>query len=229
MRVHNLVEDLVIQKVKEMFAGAKDLQDAGICISEQCQMDVVCFVLNRIPPEYATSGRGVAYSENDYKKKIQRLADITALIKEGMQTISARQRPVGGEMDSLDPGYYFNVPSVIGRLFNGANFAPISDVSVALKLNGELVKVLDPNWQNPYSMVKNTAGTFLFWPHPIPSEENKITKTFEFEIEVKAPGYEELHYFFEQESTSGDHFMDFVMTTESYRLRDLYLFPLSEE
>lgn len=220
MRIHNLMEDLVIQKVKEMYPES----------SAPFQQDVICYVLNRVDPEYVVSGRGIAHSETaDYQKKLQRLADITRLVKEGMAAVTTNRRQRSpGDFGPGDHGFYFNFPSIIGRLFGGLNFEPASDVSIGLYFKGKLLQVIDPNWQNPYRMVINTAGTFLFWPHPIGAETQGEEKTFELELRVVEPRYEPLHHFFSLTLKAEPEFIDFVNTTDSYRTPDLYLFPTEE-
>jgi len=151
MRVHNLTKDLVIQKVKEVFSQKEDLVHRGFCISPQCELDVVCFVLNRMPPEYVVSGRGMAHVEQDYRKNSQKITDIVALINEGLEVVTRNQRPRGNTEPSEEQlGYFWNFPSIIGRLFNGLNFEPIPDTEVFLLSEGVPVRVIDPNWQNPY-------------------------------------------------------------------------------
>ena len=122
-------------------------------------------------------------------------------------------------------GSFFNFPSIIGRLFNGENFSPISDVKVYLLENGVPVPVIDPNWQNPYMMVINTAGTYLFWPHPLRAEAEGIERTFAMEISVDDPLYESLRIPFEFTITSQNRFVDFVNSSDSFRIKDQYLFP----
>lgn len=224
MRVHNLVKDLVVQKVEELFAESAlqgDWSDPGT------RYDVICYVLNRVPPMYVVSGRGIAHSESaDYRSKLQQLADITRLVKEGMESVQARRRtrPEGNFGPEHD-GPFFNFPSVIGRMFHGVNFEPVHDVTVGLYREGQLVKVIDPNWQNPYRLVVNTAGTYLFWPHPLTASAGETSRDFEFEVRVDDPGYEPLRYVFTLNVQAEDDFIDFVNTTASTRLKDLYLFP----
>lgn len=226
MRVHNLVKDLVVQKVEELFAEAADLKAAGLS-DPGCRYDVICYVLNRTPPQYAVSGRGIAHNETiDYQKKVQQLADITRLVREGMESVGRHQRDrVEGSFGPERQGPFFNFPSIIGRMFNGGNFEPVHDVTVGLYQDGELVKVIDPNWQNPYQLVLNTAGTYLFWPHPQSAKAGETSRTIELEVRVDDPRYEPLHYFFHLTAQAEQDFVDFVNTTASMRLKDLYLFP----
>ncbi|NNM67771.1 MAG: late competence development ComFB family protein [Spirochaetales bacterium] len=225
MRVHNLVKDLVVQKVEEIFSSS-DLasvppDDPGT------KMDIICFVLNRIPPQYVVSGRGMAYSESqDYQQKIQRLADITRLVKEGLEMVRMNRRDrTNAPFNESKEGRFFNFPSFIGRLFDGANFAPLHDLEVSLLHEGKLLRVIDPNWQNPYKLVTNTAGTYLFWPHPIPALDHETQKTFHLEIAVEDPRWDPLHYHVEITLNAESDFVDFIDTRGSFRIKDLYLFP----
>ena len=217
MRVHNLVKDLVVQKVEELFSEA----------DEGSRFDVICYVLNRVPPQYVVSGRGVAHMESaDYQQKVQQLADITRLVKEGMESVDRNRRDRGSGTFGPDrKGPFFNLPSVIGRMFNGVNFEPVHDVTVGLYEAGSLVKVIDPNWQNPYRLSANTAGTYLFWPHPMTANPGEASRTVEMELRVEDPRFEPLHYFFSLTAAADPEFIDFVNTTTSTRIKDLYLFP----
>ncbi len=227
MRVHNLVKDLVVQKVEELFADASELQALALDQDPGSKYDVICYVLNRTPPQYAVSGRGVAHSETaDYQKKVQQLADITRLVKEGMKAVGNHRRERTEGTFGLDRnGPFFNFPSIIGRMFNGVNFEPVHDVTVGLYQGGKLVQVIDPNWQNPYHLSLNTAGTFLFWPHPQTASPGENARTIELELRVDDTLFEPLHYFFSLTAQAETEFVDFVNTTTSTRLKDLYLFP----
>jgi len=216
--------DLVVQKVEELFADPALVSDET---DQASRYDVVCYVLNRVPPMYVVSGRGIAHSEAvDYQSKLQQLADITRLVKEGMESVAARSRNrPDGTFGSEHDGPFFNFPSIIGRMFHGVDFAPVHDVNIGLYRDGELVKVIDPNWQNPYHLVLNTAGTYLFWPHPLTAKSGEKARNFEFEIRVDDPAYEPLRYAFSLTLNAEDEFIDFVDTTAATRLKDLYLFP----
>jgi competence protein ComFB len=227
MRVHNLVKDLVEQKVEELYSDASQLQSLALDRDPGSKFDVVCYVLNRTPPMYVVSGRGIAHNETlDYQKKVQQLADITRLVKEGMESVSRHRRDrAEGTYGPDRTGPFFNFPSIIGRMFNGGNFEPVHDLTVGLYQDGALVQVIDPNWQNPYRLVLNTAGTYLFWPHPQTASPGEQSRTVELELRVDDPKFEPLHYFFHLTVTAEPEFIDFVNTTASTRLKDLYLFP----
>jgi competence protein ComFB len=223
MRIHNLMLDLVSQKLEEYEAGLAPESK----IDEASHFDILCYVLNRISPLYVVSGRGFAYTENqDYAERYQRLADISILIHEGHQVVQRKrqERTLTSTEENLS-GPWFNFPNIIGRLLYAENFSPVDTGKVFLFYQRELMKVMDPNWQNPYQMVSNTAGTYLFWPYPIRAEKVGDVKNFELEIRVEHPNYEPLRYAFALQLVAEEDFVDFARITTSHRIKDLYLLP----
>ncbi len=176
MDIHNLMEDLVKATVNELFDAEERGASGSWCTCGQCRMDVACYVLNRIRPEYVVSSRGIAYTEQDYGEKLQKTADVVSLAREGWARINSAKRPNhehvsnGAVMERPAPeGPVFNLPPIMGRVFNVSNFEPVSGATVTLGDGGSLQPMMDANWQNPYGIVKNTAGTFIFWPAPVPA------------------------------------------------------------
>ena len=63
MNVHNLMEDVVIKAVNTLYDKVKAEKVAWLtCDCENCRLDTVSYVLNRIPPKYVVSGRGVTHN-----------------------------------------------------------------------------------------------------------------------------------------------------------------------
>lgn len=233
MEIHNLMEDLVLSTVDELFDAQAQGTTGGWCTCRQCRMDVACFVLNRLKPEYVLSGRGVAYSEQDYQEKLQRVADVVSLVKEGWARINAAPRPnhtrdgdatSSAGCDGTFDGPVFNLRPIMGRLFNGLTFEPISSVEVSLNDEHGLVRMMDSNWLNPYPLVSNTGGTFTFWPFPVGASSIGETRAFSFTINASPAGFEPL-----------SHYVEFTVQAEArpicqlsmqtvHRLPDLYVF-----
>jgi competence protein ComFB len=230
MDIHNLMEDLVKNTVHELF-DAEEKGCAGTwCTCRQCRQDVACYVLNRLKPEYVVSGRGVAYVEQDYMEKLQKTADVVSLVREGWSKVNASKRPNhphicdDPERPMLD-GPAFNLPPIMGRLFNGSNFEPVSDVNISLLDAGGLVDMMDSNWQNPCSIVRNTAGTFIFWPRPVVAGNRGESRLFAFTIAARIPGFEDFNHFMELEIVADPAAcMQFSMQAV-HKLPDLYIFP----
>lgn len=232
MRVHNMMEDLVEKMVNEVF---EEKESAGFPLAGcyQCRLDVICYVLNRIKPEYLISGRGLAHYDKDFQNHMQKNADIAALINEGIRKIETRQRPYysqkpAEEEPPLVEGPAFNLPVISGRLLHGKTFEPIEDIHVALLENETLVPMIDYTWQNPYLLVEGTRGNFTFLPRPVSARKKGETLNVSFEIRVEAENYTTLRHFFElhleaQQEVNGSFSMDKIL-----KIGDLFLFPESQ-
>ena len=231
MEVHNTVEDKVITAVGQIFEDIeKDGNQEKYCTCNQCRMDVVCYALNRLTPHYILSSRGASRVQHDNSQSQQEAADITTLIHEGLKRISHNQRPNfdhSGESVKAGPSSnlpVYNVPTIMGRVFSGDNFAPISDAVIELLWNGELVPMKDGNWQNPYHIVSHTDGNYSFWPAAdVASSANKH-KIFEYSLKVSAPGFETVNHFFKIPVASEIKTAGSFTFERTFKLPDLYLF-----
>ncbi len=196
MNVHNIMEDLVTQRVNALY---EHLESEGTpwlsCSCENCRLDAISYVLNRIPPRYVVSGRGVTHNANKFSQDIQIRADIDALGIEGIRLINQTKRPFHTlsraecEVEDVAANPVFNFPTFIGSVLDGATFEPITGATVSLFLNGELVSMVDKTWANPAQTFKTTHGTYSFWVRPIPTQQAQESMRFDFTIEVNAPGY----------------------------------------
>jgi len=229
VEIHNIMEDEVARIVNEICDEDKANPVHHYCTAELCRMDAICYVLNRIPQRYVTSGRGMAHAESDLTKNPQLLVDVMALAHEGLRRVSQIQRSyydqAPPEGAGPEAGPYFNFPTIKGRLFNGVTFEPAKDIDVYLKRDGEQVAMFDPRWQNPYPLAGSTDGTYLFWPQPVTADRTGETQTFEFEISVHADGFEPFHHFFKLEVTADDAYAARARFTTDHALADLYILP----
>ncbi|MDR1420140.1 MAG: late competence development ComFB family protein [Treponema sp.] len=232
MNIHNTAEEKIIAKVTEIFeAIAAGGNAEGICTCDQCRLDTVCYVLNRTPPRYIVSNRGAARTETDPLVRQQEGADIVTLAHEGIKQISHNQRPhfshrgAAGKAVQEEAQPVFNIPTIVGRMFNGLDFSPMSGIQVELRRGGELVVMKDYNWQNPCVLVPNTEGAFSFWPVPIPAQSGNLHENFEFTIKAEAPGFEDLNHFFQIPVISDSQFSNTFSMSRIVKLPDLYMFP----
>jgi competence protein ComFB len=233
MDIHNTTEDIVFSSIRTIFDAIQhEGNPEGFCLCEQCQMDTVCYALNRMEPHYIVSNRGITRIEQDGIGWQQVEADIATLIYKGLRLVNHNQRPTAPHDGSTTPastGPAFDIPTIVGRLFDGVTFAPLAGVTVELRCNGELVLMRNLNWQNPFTLVANTPGTFTFWPAPVPAEAADVCKTFEYSLKIESPDYEPLVHFFKipaavsQIQTPYSYSMD-----RTFKLPDLYLFPPGE-
>ena len=232
MDVHNTVEDTVIAKVKQLFEEiGNNKANRNICLCEQCQVDVTCYALNRLPPRYIVSNRGVSRVKNESIEYQQQAADIVSLVNEGLKIVSHNQRPnfshsseiKSAGLDSKQPVY--NVPAIMGRVFNGVNFAPVSDVKLELIWDNKLISMKDGNWQNPCVIVPKNEGNYSFWPAADIASGVGKHKLFEYTLKVSAAGFETLVHFFKIPVASEISIAGSFSLERTFKLPDLYIFP----
>lgn len=231
MKVHNLMEDIVINTVNELFENKSRVKpEIADCL--HCKMDVVCYVLNRIEPEYIISGRGLIHFEEDYHKKIQLEADIISIASEGIKKITEIQRPyykITEEDIFKDSPFFFNFPAILGQILNGKSFEPLDNVLVSLFMEGDPVRMIDDTWENPYLVVKSTRGSFSFMPRPVPAVKDNEKRLFSMELRVKKEGFEELNRFFDLTLESEKDIKTSYNIELTYKTEPLYLFPEEKE
>lgn len=229
MEIHNLMEDLVLSMVHDAFVEEEKSGTTMSCTCHQCCLDVACYVLNRIEPEYVISGRGIAHRESAYLDSVQKRADIVSLIRQGMKKINETKRPFfshTNEMKAPVPkGCFFNFPSIVGRVFSTDTFEPLADVSVLLLHDGRPVEMIGPNWENPYRTAVPTQGTYAFLPRPVPAGSGGLKREFEFELVFEKPGYETFRHYFSLPLVSEDSLKEYVNGRISHKIGDLTLSP----
>ena len=232
MELHNTMEDTVIARVNEIFEIFRQERNPdNYCTCDQFRMDTICYVLNRTTPHYILSHRGAARTQRETIEQQQQAADITALVYEGLKKVNHSLRhdlapSAGAGSRSNNP--VFNIPTIMGRLFNGNDFAPLPDAVVELLWNSELVAMKDRNWQNPCSLVSSSEGTFSFWPAPAESGRVNNHKIFEYTLRVSSPGFETLFHFFKIPVASEIQAASSFTLNRTFKLPDLYLFPPGE-
>jgi competence protein ComFB len=235
MELHNTNEDVVIALVNDMFdMFEKSGNIENICTCEQCRIDTVCYVLNRIEPRYIVSNRGAVRIEQKSIENQQRRADILAMIRESISIINHNKRSssthgIKKEGPPLHATPVFNLPAIFGRVFDGANFAPMADIDIELLRSGEMVAMIDNNWQNPFHLIEQSKGTFGFWPAPIVTEEVNMHSMFEFSVRITVQGFDELNYLFKIPVKSEQRSVTTFLLGRTFKLPDMYLFPLGEE
>ncbi|MDR0388504.1 MAG: late competence development ComFB family protein [Spirochaetaceae bacterium] len=232
MEIHNIIEETVIQTVKEVCdAITRQENPEKLCTCSQCRLDTACYVLNRTVPHYVVSNRGIARMEMENLGRQQEDADIAALVHEGIRRVNASARPYHGNGTGRQTGNspVFNIPTIVGRLFNGLNFSPMDGAEISLYRNGKLVPMKDLNWQNPYRLVYNTEGTFTFWPDAVRADAAEQRETFEYSIKISTQGFEDLNHFFRIPVISEQEAADAFSKQRTFKLPDLYLFPPGEK
>jgi competence protein ComFB len=234
MDIHNIVEDIVVGTVQNIFDELQKNDKGGYCLCYQCRLDTICYALNRLEPHYIVSNRGLSRVELMAGiSRQQTEADIATLVYKGIRLVNHNLRPTaphdGSQQHTAKTHHpMFDIPTIAGRLFNGVSFEPIVGVELGLYRDGELVPMRNSNWQNPYSMVSSTPGAFSFWPAPIVADIPDIDDVFKYTIKVDSPDYEPLNHFFSISSISKFHTPHSYTLNRTFKLPDLYLFPPGE-
>lgn len=230
MDIHNLMEEAVLGAVDELFANEERKPSLGFCTCGQCRLDVACYVLNRVKPEYIISSRGLAYAERDFLDKVQKRADIISLAREGWSRVDHRPRHTTRHEESrlkleLPEGPAFNFPTVMGRAFNGLNFEPLAGGGATLFVDGIAAPMVDPNWQNPFAFAQATAGTYIFWARPVAAGAAGAERRFSLEVRIEVQGFDPVAHFFELELTADRQAREEFSLQSVHKIPDLYLFP----
>jgi len=194
------MEDRVIKLINEICDEDEKNEKPFYCTTDECRMDAACFVLNRVPQRYVTSGRGFAYLETDFQDNPQLQVDIVTLVHDGLKRVSSIQRSFYGadypqdNVSVVSPAFYY-FPTIKGRIFYGTNFEPANNIKVSLIENGAPVTMIDARWQNPYTIVDQTPGTYLFWPRHRVAPADGVEETFEFAIELVENNFEPFRHY----------------------------------
>jgi len=234
MKIHNLMEEIVLDKIDEIIIDYRDRKlGKDLKTAEKYKFDVACYVLNRIDPVYVVSGRGLAYLDADYIDQLQKNADLVTLIHQGIERVMNVQRPYYDKKKKKDElerkGDFFNFPIIKGRIFNSLNFEPLFGVQIQLNYQGKCMKMIEDTWQNPYTIQENTAGKFLFLPYALEAKNKGEKASFELEIIARYKDYEELTHYFSIEIEADDRVINYFRVNKVHEIKDLYLVPVNIE
>jgi competence protein ComFB len=188
MAVKNLMEDIVAALVDEvLLKTSKDDSDTVIY-----KDDIITYVLNRIPPKYYTSERGILHGKLDSQFVFQQKTDILLLTHEAISTIKKR-RSSEVPASVKDPVKEYFLPHILGEILEETTFSIIPNVTVTLLYKDKPAEMIDRYWKNPYVTNKSTKGFFHFWPELLHSEkENKKSgKKMQFTLLCSHPKFNE--------------------------------------
>jgi len=232
MRLKNTLEDLVYNLTDSIISSYKE----DIPKNPKFKLDVVCYVLNRILPEYIISYRGLIYEEMELKYDSQKFTDIISLIYDAIRTIKSRRKEdisdnISEEIEwgytSIESeDYIFNFPQIIGQVFNSTNFEPIDGAEVLLvdEYNNK-INMASSLWKNPIQTFVKTNGIFTFWPKSIKAENNSgpIEKVFRMKIIVSKEGFLKEEKFFSFNLKSERAIVNQIKRGDIINLEPVYL------
>ena len=228
MKVHNVMEELIASRVNLMYERLNEAKPSWFtCDCEDCRLDVVSYVLNRIPPRYVVSGRGVVHTMKLVPTP-QIKADIDALVIEAVREINLTKRPyhkdVAPNARSEKHEISFNFPIFSGSVFDGASFEPLIDCTITLKYGEDNADMIDKTWSNPCKTYAATNGSYSFWVKPFKADKVGESKYFTFTVAVAAKGYTPASHAFSIPLISEAEQRNEASTAYSLKIQDLFLF-----
>ena len=177
MGVKNIKEDIIYNIVDEVLKSDKDLSLLNINKDE-----IVAYILNRIPPKYTTSERGVLHGKLEARYIIQQKTDILMLLYEAIEIFRKRRNTqTDTQIDDIDI-IKCRFSHIFGEILEESTFTIVPNVDVTMFYKGKPAEMVNSGWKNPYRTNKATMGFYHFWP--IYDEEmgdrGKITFRLEF-------------------------------------------------
>lgn len=227
MNIHNILEDQVIIRVNNMYERIAEMESSWFtCNCEQCRLDTTAYVLNKLPPRYIVSGRGLTHMLASVDTQMS--VDMDSLIVEGMKKVAANARPfhaaetkdAAGKLE--DP--VFNFPLFVGTVYDGMSFDAIQSAQITLSQDGTPCTMLDHTWTNPMLLTSHTKGKYTFWVKPQKARVSGETKQFHFKLEIIADGFEKTTYVLDIPVTSSECTIKKPNTIDPIKIQDLYLF-----
>ncbi len=233
LKIHNMLEDVVIEQVNQLYDQVKQKESSWLtCDCENCRLDTICYVLNRLPNNYVVSGRGVTHSFLNNNTQLS--VDINKLCIEGMRLVSSAKRPYHTDLKNSikeipeSENATYNFPTFFGNIFDGNTFEPLINARVLLRIDNEVAEMMDVTWPNPCVTYEATKGSYTFWIAPISAKEEKLKREFNFKIEVTAYGYEDTQYSFSIPLVSEKISRREVNSCYSYKIQDIFLFQTKD-
>ena len=232
INIHNIMEEQVVSRVKELYEQVGQKGASWLtCDCENCRLDTICYVLNRLPPRYVVSGRGITHN-TAFLKDVQLSADIDRLALEGMKLVSTAKRPYhkyghlnaseGAKKTSSTP--VFNFPTFVGNVYDGSTFEPLPDARILLKEGNTVASMMDSSWLNPCKTFAVTNGSYSFWVAPEVASKEKEYREFNFTLEISADGYDSVTYSFTVPLVSEKVDRREMDSTFSLKVKELFLF-----
>ena len=225
MKIHNLLEEIVTNKVDELFSDPAAAATLGMCTCDQCRLDVICYALNRLSPRYIISGKGATHIETEFYDDFQNATDVASIVNDGIHKVKMLKRPTcsAENSDAQLSSPVYNFPSITGKVFDGETFEPLSKVNVYLFVENELTEMMNTNWTNPYELSDNAPGTFTFWPKPLEAAPG-IERKFQFELRIEYGNDGPHSHFFSIGLLPEDAVKEVFELISVHKLNDIYIF-----
>ncbi len=198
MSFRNLMEDITRAAVEEVLKKDNELTQVNSNVD-----DIAAYVLNRVPPKYVTSERGMLHGKLQARLATQQKTDVFMLIYEAIEVIKKRRNKdeETGHSKFADSELK-RFPHIIGQVLEETTFSVIPNVEINLYFGNTICAMVDSDWKNPYKTNKATMGYYHFWPaynEKVMGSSSKYKfrlefshellgkKDFEFELDFDSP------------------------------------------
>jgi hypothetical protein len=177
MRLKNYNEDLVLETVKIVLRDREDVQATRAFV-----LDVAAYALNRIPPKYITSERGLTREliqagggngNGEEGERLLNVIELITLVNRAVDVVVRRRRDNGparpahrsepADDADLHLTYFYNMPHIFGRIVDAGDRTPVIAAEATLWINERVSVPAEPGWRNPYTTNEQTKGYFSFW------------------------------------------------------------------
>lgn len=185
MPIKNLMEDIVEAAVNEIL----DKDILKLSAPEKYKNDIITYVLNRIPPRYFRSERGILHGKLEYESAFQQKTDIIFYIYEAIKTIKDRRSYEIEFEEKVKREKNYFLPHVMGEVLEETTFSVIPDVEVTMLYKDKPVKMMDAGWSNPYKTSRAIDGFYHFWADISKIDIKKKKKNIPFTITFNHPKF----------------------------------------
>ena len=199
MKLKNYQEDVVLHVAEIVIDDRPDVEK-----SEKLLHDVAAFTLNRLPPRYIMSERGITrfaadhWLDDESRNGFRNLVGILMLVNEAIDVITKRRKsPANGNgkhrahrEESTSIEYWHNIPCIVGRVADSQTGIFLPEVNISFSIDGSEAEPADEGWPNPYVTSEITNGFFSFLPRPVKNRALKASHVLS--ITFKHPKYREL-------------------------------------
>jgi competence protein ComFB len=84
-RLKNIMEQIVLRTIDEV------AEDHHFCNCPRCRLDIAALALNKLPPRYAVTSKGEAYSRTEWLE-LQKSLDVISVIFEAIKIVQGKPR-----------------------------------------------------------------------------------------------------------------------------------------
>ncbi len=159
MGVKNIKEDIIYNIVEDVINNDANIAEYKIGVD-----DLVAYILNRIPPKYTTSERGILHGKLEARYIIQQKTDILLLLYEAIEIFKNRRETEAVEIEESAGSEKGGFSHVFGEVLEETTFSIVHNVEVTLLYDGRPAKMINSGWKNPYITTKAAKGFFHFFP-----------------------------------------------------------------